>query len=69
MGLSTIISQTQYGCIEIFVDFIKRRPKSVLELVFKDDACVKHKSDKFKESDHVYWNIDTSVRFCGVIIL
>ncbi|KAF8257410.1 hypothetical protein EI94DRAFT_1758482 [Lactarius quietus] len=47
---------------EIFVDFIKRRPTSDLELVFKDDAGVKHKSDKFKESVLVHWNFDIYVR-------
>ncbi|KAN0134700.1 hypothetical protein V8E53_007485 [Lactarius tabidus] len=47
---------------EMSVDFIKRRPKSVLELVFRDDAGVKHKSNKFKEGDLVHWNLDTHVR-------
>ncbi|KAH9033801.1 hypothetical protein EDB85DRAFT_2274664, partial [Lactarius pseudohatsudake] len=47
---------------EIFVDFIKRRPTSDLELVFKDDAGVKHQSNKFKKSILVHWNIDIYVR-------
>ncbi|KAN0133873.1 hypothetical protein V8E53_008305 [Lactarius tabidus] len=51
---------------EISVDFIKRRPKSALELVFKDDtkddARVKHESNKFKKGDLVLWNIDMYVR-------
>jgi len=47
---------------EIFVDFIKRRPTSVLELVFKDHAGVKLKSDKFKQGDLVHWNLDTYIR-------
>ncbi|KAN0134695.1 hypothetical protein V8E53_007480 [Lactarius tabidus] len=47
---------------EISVDFIKRRPRSVLELVFKDEAGVKHKSSKFKEDDLLHWNLDTCVR-------
>ena len=61
---STIISeQTRYSFVEISVDFIKRRPTSVLELVFKDEAGVKHKSSKFKEGDLVHWNLDTFVHF------
>ncbi|KAN0134645.1 hypothetical protein V8E53_007430 [Lactarius tabidus] len=47
---------------EISVDFIKRRPTSVLELVFKDDAGVKYRSSKFKDGDLVHWNLDTYVR-------
>jgi hypothetical protein len=50
-------------CIEIFVDFIKRRPTSVLELVFQDAYGVKHKSRKFKEGDLVHWNFDMSAHF------
>ncbi|KAF8269990.1 hypothetical protein EI94DRAFT_1724039 [Lactarius quietus] len=44
---------------EISVYFIKRRPTSILELVFKDDAGVK-KSNRFrvKQGDLVYWNFD-----------
>ena len=55
--------QTAYIFVELSVDFIKRRPTSVLELVFKDDAGVKYKSDKFKEGDFVHWNLDTFVCF------
>ena len=36
---------------------------TVLELAFKDEAGVEHKSGKFKEGDIVHWNIDTSVHF------
>ncbi|KAH9008750.1 hypothetical protein EDB84DRAFT_67071 [Lactarius hengduanensis] len=48
---------------EISVDFIKTRPISDLELVFKDDAGVTHTSNKFKSrlflnSDPVRWNLD-----------
>ncbi|KAF8269995.1 hypothetical protein EI94DRAFT_1724050 [Lactarius quietus] len=46
---------------ELSVYFIKRRPTSVLELVFKDDAGVKHKSHKFEQGDLVYWNLDMYV--------
>ena len=34
---------------------------SVLELVFKDEAGVEYKSNKFKDGDLVHWNVDTSV--------
>ncbi|KAF8269963.1 hypothetical protein EI94DRAFT_869239 [Lactarius quietus] len=43
------------------VYFIKRRPTSVLQLVFKDDAGVKHQSNKFNQGDPVYWNLDMYV--------
>jgi hypothetical protein len=36
---------------------------SVLELILKDEAGVKHKSSKFKECDRVHWNLDTFVHF------
>ena len=49
------------------MDFIQRRPTSVLELIFKDDAGVKHKSSKFKEGDIVYWNLDMFVHFKLVV--
>jgi hypothetical protein len=55
--------QTRYGFVEVFVDFIKRRPTSVLEIVFKDEAGAKYKSSKFKGGDLVHWNLDTSVDF------
>ena len=58
-----ISEQTRSLLVEISVDFIKRRPTSVLELVFKDHAGVKRKSQKFKQSDVVHWNIDTYVHF------
>ncbi|KAF8256502.1 hypothetical protein EI94DRAFT_1766059 [Lactarius quietus] len=45
----------------ISVYFIKRRPTSILELVFKDDAGVKHKSNKCKRGDPVLWNFDMYV--------
>ena len=40
---------------------MKRRPKSGLKLVFKDDTGVQHKSNKFKKGDLVLWNLDMSV--------
>ncbi|KAH8996040.1 hypothetical protein EDB92DRAFT_116897 [Lactarius akahatsu] len=48
---------------EISVDFIKTRPISDLELVFKGDAGVTHTSNKFKSrlflnSDLIRWNIN-----------
>ena len=63
----TIISkQTAYTFVEIFVEFIKRRPKSVLELVLKNDAGVVCKSDRFKEHDiTIHWNLDMFVYFAG----
>ena len=39
-----VSEQTRYSFVEIFVSFIKRRPTSDLELIFKDEAGVKHKS-------------------------
>ncbi|KAH9023613.1 hypothetical protein EDB85DRAFT_309695 [Lactarius pseudohatsudake] len=42
---------------EISVDFIKTRPTSDLELVFKDDAGVTHKSENFKNGALVHWNL------------
>ena len=66
----TIISEhAQYRFIEIVVEFIKRRPTSDFELVFKDDAGVEHKSGKFKEDVPVHWNIDSFVYICCIIIL
>ena len=47
--------------VDISVDFIKRRPTSDLELVFKDGAGVKHQSGKFKKSVSIYWSLDMSV--------
>ncbi|KAF8269961.1 hypothetical protein EI94DRAFT_868894 [Lactarius quietus] len=46
---------------EISVDFVKKRPTSVVELVFKDHAGVRHKSNNFKKGDLVHWNIDIYV--------
>ncbi|KAH8991773.1 hypothetical protein EDB86DRAFT_1556847 [Lactarius hatsudake] len=43
---------------EISVDFIKKRPTSDLELVFKDDAGATCKSDKFKNGALVRWNLN-----------
>ena len=61
MGPTIVSEQTRYSCVEIFVNFIKRRPSPDLELVFKDDAGVEHKSNKFKDGALVHWNIDMSV--------
>ena len=48
--------------LEILVVFIKRRPRSDLELIFKDDTGVKHKSNKFKKDALVRWNLGMFVR-------
>ena len=62
----TIISeQTRYSFAEIFVNFIKRRPTFDLEIVFKDDAGVKHKSNKFKKDVLVHWDLDMFVYFAA----
>ena len=53
--------QARYSRIEIFIDFIKRRPTSDLELTFKDDAGVKHQSNKFKKGVPICWGLDMSV--------
>ena len=39
---------------------MKRRPKSDLKLIIKDDTDVKHKSNKFEKGDLVLWNLDMS---------
>ncbi|KAF8266377.1 hypothetical protein EI94DRAFT_197351 [Lactarius quietus] len=57
----SIFRSRLYNLIEIFVDFIKKRPTAALELVFKDHAGIQHKSDKFKQCDLVHWNMDMSV--------
>ncbi|KAH9021780.1 hypothetical protein EDB85DRAFT_402734 [Lactarius pseudohatsudake] len=55
--------QAQYIDLkEISVDFIDSRPTSDLELVFKDDAGVKYKSNKFKNGAPVLWKPDIHVR-------
>ncbi|KAF8269985.1 hypothetical protein EI94DRAFT_869503 [Lactarius quietus] len=59
--LSSAYSSRYIHLKEISVYFIKRRPTSILQLVFKDDAGVKHKSNRFKQGDLVYWNLDMSV--------
>ena len=62
MGPIIISEQTlSYSPVEISVDFLKRRPTSVLELIIKDDAGVKHKSSQIKEGELVQWNVDTFV--------
>lgn len=63
MGPIIISEQTlSYSPIEISVDFLKRRPTSVLELILKDNAGVKHKSSQIKEGELDHWNINTFVR-------
>ena len=54
-------AQARYSCIEIFVDFIKNRPTSDLELTFKDDAGVKHQSNRIKKGVPICWGLDMSV--------
>ncbi|KAH9165341.1 hypothetical protein EDB89DRAFT_1911510 [Lactarius sanguifluus] len=48
--------------LEISVDFTETRPTSDLELVFKDDAGVKYKSNKFTNGAPVLWNLEIHVR-------
>jgi hypothetical protein len=55
--------QTAHTFVEISVDFINGRPTTVLELIFKDDAAVKHMSNNFKEGDLVHWSLNTFVSF------
>ena len=63
-----MFEQARYSFVVIFVNFIKRRPTSDLELVLKDEAGVKHKSRKFKQGDAVHWNLNTFVRpLCGSV--
>ena len=40
---------------------VRKRPKSDLKLVLKDDTGVEHESNEFKQRDLVIWNIDMSV--------
>ncbi|KAI9433125.1 hypothetical protein H4582DRAFT_1857035, partial [Lactarius indigo] len=55
--------QAQYVDLkEISVDFIETRPTSDLELVFKDGAGVKYKSNKFKNGVPVLWRPEIHVR-------
>ncbi|KAH9033827.1 hypothetical protein EDB85DRAFT_1890100 [Lactarius pseudohatsudake] len=48
----------QPHCVEISVDFIKKRPTSDLELVFKDDASATRESNKFTNGARVRWNVN-----------
>ncbi|KAH8979655.1 hypothetical protein EDB86DRAFT_3082682 [Lactarius hatsudake] len=48
--------------VAISVEFIKTRPTSDLELLFKDDTGVIHKSYKFKNGAFVHWGLDVYVR-------
>ena len=64
IGHTIISKQTAYAFVELFVEFIKRRPKSILELVLKDDAGIVCKSDQFKEHNiTIHWILDTFVDF------
>ncbi|KAI9432345.1 hypothetical protein H4582DRAFT_2083659 [Lactarius indigo] len=55
--------QAQYVDLkEISVDFIEKRPTSDLELVFKDNAGVKYKSNEFKNGVPVLWKPAIHVR-------
>jgi hypothetical protein len=68
-GSTVADKKTKYICTDISVDFIKKRPTSDLELVFKDGAGVKHQSNKFKKSVPIYWNLDMSVYVVSSITL
>jgi hypothetical protein len=63
------VKRTHYSSVDISVDFIKKRPTSDLELVFKDGADVKHRSNKFKKNDPIYWSLDMSVYVVSSIVL
>ena len=65
VGPTIISEQPRYSFVEIFVEFIKRRPTSDLELVFKDDAGVKHKSSKFKNDVLIHWKLKLFVYFAA----
>ena len=47
---------------------MKRRPKSDLKLVIKDDTGVKHKSKKFKKDEPVIWNLNMSVHLWCIVL-
>ena len=55
VGPVIISDQTRYSYVGISVGFIKGRPTSNLELIFRVDDGVEHKSNKFKKSDLVRW--------------
>ncbi|KAH9056848.1 hypothetical protein EDB87DRAFT_1686730 [Lactarius vividus] len=56
---SDMVDQTQVIHLkEVSVDFIKTRPTSDLKLVFKDDAGVTRKSNKFRNGALVHWDLD-----------
>ena len=62
----TVISYADsHGFVEISVGFIKRRPTSDLELVFKDDNGDEFTSNQYKEGDLVHWTLDMFVRFAA----
>ena len=61
--------KTHYSFLDISVEFIKRRPTSDLELVFKDSAGIKHQSNKFKKRVPIYWSLDMFVHAISIIIL
>ena len=62
-------NKTHYSFLDISVDFIKRRPTSDLELVFKDGAGDKQQSKKFTKNDVIYWSLDMSVHVISIITL
>ena len=55
--------------LDISIDFIKERPTSDLELVFKDGAGDKQQSKKFRKSVPIYWSLDMFVHAISIIIL
>ncbi|KAI9438904.1 hypothetical protein H4582DRAFT_2075501 [Lactarius indigo] len=61
--------QAQYVNLkEISVDFIETRPTSDLELVFKDNAGVKYKSNKFKNGVPILWEPEMTHTSATLII-
>ena len=62
-------NKTHLSFLDISVDFIKERPTSDIELVFKDGAGDKQQSKKFRKSVPIYWSLNMSVHAISIIIL
>ena len=62
-------NKTHLSFLDISVEFIKERPTSDIELVFKDGAGDKQQSKKFRKSVPIYWSLNMSVHAISIIIL